>query len=87
MRRNALARIGELETAECDISHEMERPRCLYKERARLATQYKKIMSERRALKDWLHANRAALEYMDSDKGANLKKWLDGFIGAVRKAQ
>lgn len=84
-RNMALDRIEELEREETDILHEMERPRCLYDERAKLATRLQKILAERRQLKDWLRMQRDVLKYMDSDKGANLQKWLEGFIGTARK--
>lgn len=77
--------ITALERKYTDISHELERPRCLYAERARLATQLQKVLSERRAYKDWLSANKKILEFMDSDKGLTLQKWLDAFIGVARK--
>ena len=79
-------RLEELQREETDILHEIERPRCLYNERARMATRLQKLRNERRALKDWQYSLKQTLVYMDSDKGIQLRNRLDELIGIVRKS-
>lgn len=80
------ARLEELRQTELEIYHEMERPRCLYKDRAKLATKLSAVLKERRELKDWLHINRQILAFADSDKYTNLTRLFSTFLGETRKS-
>jgi len=85
-RNQALARIEELERDERDILHELERPRCQYKERAKLATQLQAVLAERRKLKDWLNKDaKGIIAALESSSGVNAIKWIDGLLGVARK--
>jgi hypothetical protein len=86
-RTYLLSRLAVLKREETDITHEFERPRCLYRERARLATHLQRVLAERRKIKDTMWDDKPVYDYLDSDKGTNLQNWLNMFIGAARKAQ
>jgi flagellar biosynthesis/type III secretory pathway chaperone len=85
-KRMLLAELDEIDRKQMDILHRIERKECRYRERSKLATELHRVRSRRRWIKDWLYANKPVLDYLESDRGANLTKWLDGFIGVARKA-
>lgn len=69
-----------------DILHRMEKPDCLYAERARLATKLAASQKERRMYKDWLHTMGPVLAWLKSPKGKQLHSLLSEIMGHARKA-
>lgn len=85
-RNMAEARLTELEQEQSAIYHEMERPRCLYRNRARLATRLQQVLRERREIKDWMSANKSLFTFADSDKYTNILRLMEAFQGETNKA-
>ncbi|MCL2563127.1 MAG: hypothetical protein FWE08_03730 [Oscillospiraceae bacterium] len=85
-RNMAQARIAELERDQSDITHEIERKRCRYADRARLATKLQAVLAERRVLKDWLHKTKRIASVIESNSGVNAQKWTNELLGVAREA-
>lgn len=76
--------VEEREKEHDEIVHRMENPRCLYPERARLATRLSHAQRTRRALKDWLVVTKPLLAFAGSVECERLGKHLEKLIAAGR---
>ncbi len=79
--------IAELTRKNDDIVHRMERDGCLYKERARLATELRRVRIQRRALKDWLHDNEPYFKYIGTDGGVKVQNMITNLVGIGRRVK
>ncbi len=77
--------IKDLERKHNDIIHRMERDNCLYKERARLATELAKVRKQRRVLKDWLCNNEPYFRYIASSDGIKIQTLINNLVGIGRR--
>lgn len=76
--------VEEHEKEHDEIIHRMENPRCLYPERARLATRLVRAQRERRVLKDWMVVAKPLLAFAGSVECERLGKHLEKLIAAGR---
>lgn len=79
--------VARLDRLTQDYLHKLELENLNYKERAKVATQLQNCRQLRRAHKDTVTILEPLVQYLDTDRGRNLKNLLGEVLGKTRKVE